>query len=163
MKKPNGNAKRKPAKVLTPAGWDDLEVVRSGIDLAGFYTPRDIGPDGQDIYGTLVKYVERRSPTPSQAAGFVILILAAQVPGLVFDDKEDGGSEGMLNAGDAIGVDIRTSYSMLKDPAHEGKRVHLYFKGKKTLGDGRTFWDVDVSLQRPVGASAAEKGDDIPF
>lgn len=129
-----------------PKGFENLEDVR--VDLVGFYSPNEekLGPDGDHVFGTLVKYLSRRNPRKNQAEGFIIVTLAAPVIGLVFND--DGEAiEGELLAGSAVGIDMRGAYKMLVDPRYEGKKIHLHFKRKRELPDGNEFWDCGVAVE----------------
>lgn len=159
-------------KHVVPQGFNDLDNLR--VELAGFYSPQveSLDEGGDHVYGTLVKYAERRSPTARQAAGFIIVTLAAPVKGLIFDGDDDG-IEGTLEAGWTIGIDIRGAYKMLAEEEYEGRKIHLHFRGKKEGRDGQEFWDVGVQCEggtvKQNRVPPAERGkgegasDDIPF
>lgn len=155
-----------------PAGFDNLDNLR--VELAGFYSPQadSLDDGGEHVYGTLVKYTERRNPGPRQAAGFIIVTLAAPVKGLIFDGDGDG-EEGTLEAGWTVGIDIRGAYKQLAEEEYEGRKIHLHFRGKKEGRDNLEFWDVGVQVEggavKQDKVPPAERGkgqgasDDIPF
>lgn len=160
-KKKNEAENVSAADLDIPEGFDDLENAR--VDLDGFYSPKEdqLAPGGDHVFGTLVKYAARKKNADAnkrKAEGFLIVILARDVVGLVYDDEagDERGTEGVLPAGAAVGIDIRGAYRFLSDRVYEGKKIHLHFRGKRNSPSGDPFWDVGVRVQGGIVPASQE-------
>lgn len=151
-------------KGQAPEGFDDLPQVSSDkLDIRGWVRPSE----NLHIYGYLISTVKRKAPRKNQAEKFLIIKLAAPMTCLILpEDRDDEAAEGLLEAGQQIGLDMRQFYNQLD--GRTGK-VHIHFIKLEELEDGNPWWNgkvyADLTSQTEPSTQAQSNGstDDIPF